>query len=353
MAKKALNEKKAIVSEEKITYCAFDLHCDNAVLVVMNEDKKIIVRKRLAMDLKTILAELEPFRRNHAGVAVESTYNWYWLADGLMADSYTTLLVHTAAMGESQKKTTGDFDDAVRICEKMRDKSLPVGFICDRAVREIRDLLRRRLRFVRYRSSLKAALSCVIARQLGVRMGADKIMHLSADELTDRLGEVTGFEAQRIVRCILNMDTEIAEIEKFVLARCKLSRDFHILKTIPGVGDILAMTIMLEVCTIRRFRTAGKFASYCRLVCAIRTSNKKLKGKGNRRNGNRYLSWAFHEAAVTAARYNPTIGAFFCRKQAGKRERRPIAVASTGAKLAKAAFYMIRDQQEFDVTRSF
>ncbi|MDF0676372.1 MAG: IS110 family transposase [Nitrospira sp.] len=77
---------------------------------------------------------------------------------------------------------------------------------------------------------------------------------------------------------------------------------YALLQTVPGIGPILARTILVEVGAIRRFVTVGHFASYGRCVGSEHVSNGTRKGAGNTKNGNKYLSWAFIEAAHCAIR---------------------------------------------------
>jgi transposase len=123
------------------------------------------------------------------------------------------------------------------------------------------------------------------------------------------------------------------------------------LLTVDGIGKILAMTIMLETGDIRRFKSVGNYVSYCRCVKSVRLSNYKTKGKGNAKNGNKYLSWAFVEAATYAIRWNDRIKRYFQRKCA--RTKRVVAIKAIAHKLARACYHIMSDGGEFDVNRAF
>jgi len=135
------------------------------------------------------------------------------------------------------------------------------------------------------------------------------------------------------------------------LPKVTLRPEFEIMLTMPGIGKILGLTIMLEVGDIRRFEAPGNFASYCRCVKSQKISNAKKKGEGNRKNGNRYLSWAYVEAATFALRYSPRAKAFRQRKRA--KTNNAIATKALTNKLARASFYMMRDQSVFDEKRLY
>jgi transposase len=134
-----------------------------------------------------------------------------------------------------------------------------------------------------------------------------------------------------------------------VEGRIKLSGEYLRLLTVPGIGRILAMTIKLETGPIGRFPGPGNYASYCRAVKAEHTSNEKKKGKGNRKNGNRYLAWAYIEAANFAIRHSPELRAWYQRK--ALRTKRVVALKALANKLAKACFFILRDGVAFDVRR--
>ena len=115
--------------------------------------------------------------------------------------------------------------------------------------------------------------------------------------------------------------------------------------TVPGIGLILAMTIMLEVGDIGRFAQVGNFASYSRCVSSQRLSDGKSKGHGNRKNGNRYLSWAFTEAAHLSRRYNEHFRSYYNRKVA--QANTSLATKALSNKLARICYYIMRDQVPF------
>ena len=151
-----------------------------------------------------------------------------------------------------------------------------------------------------------------------------------------------------VIRC---QSAQIEQIEKRVLKRARVRPEFRILLTVTGIGTILGLTIMLEVGDIGRFPAAGNFASYVRCVESRRISNGKKKGKGNSKNGNRYLGWAFMEAAGFASRYDETIRRYHQRK--GAKAHAMVARKAVAHKLARSCYHMLRDQTVFDVNRAF
>ncbi len=138
---------------------------------------------------------------------------------------------------------------------------------------------------------------------------------------------------------------KITKIERFVEKKVELKQSYGYLHSIPGVGRVLALTIMLETGDISRFAKVGNYSSYCRKVPSRWLSNNKVKGKGNTKNGNKYLAWAFSEAAEMARRYSPEVQAYYNRKM--QKTNRMTAHTALAHKLARAAYYIMKDQVMF------
>jgi len=322
-------------------------------VVVSDEEDRIVFNKRLPNDLAQNRAVLEPHRPDLAGVVVESTYNWYWLVDGLMDTGYQVLLAHPSAIKKYEGlKHSGDFADAAYLAHLLRLGLLAEGYIYPREERGARDLARKRMQLVRYRTAQILAIEGILMRQTGTRMKGEAVKRLTAEQ-------VDGFafapdvslavEANRAVSQTLSQ--QIAALEKRLKQRVILRPEYHLLKTVPGIGDVLATTIMLEAGTINRFTQVGNFSSYCRCVDSLRESNGKRKGEGNTRNGNKYLAWAFVEAANFALRCCPQAKSFYDRKKS--RSNRILALKALAHKLARACYHMLRDQKPFDVHLCF
>jgi transposase len=334
-------------------YGGIDLHSNNSVVVVKDAEGKVLYRRRLGNDLRRIEGALAPYREGLSGVVVESTFNWYWLVDGLMEAGYPVKLANTTAIQQySGLKHTNDESDAEWLAEMLRLGILPTGYIYPKAERAVRDLLRKRAHLVRQRTSNILSIQNLVQRNTGGRMKSDVIKALLPEQPAQWFENAdVALAIATTVRVRQCLDTEIAALEKVVLGRVKLRPEFVKLKSIPGIGDILGLTIMLEAGAIGRFPSVGDFASYCRCVDSAKLSNFKKKGAGNVKNGNRYLAWAFVEAANFAIRYSAPIQRFHQRKQA--RTNGVVAIKTVAHKLARAAYYMLRDQVAFDVTKAF
>jgi transposase len=334
-------------------YAGIDLHSSNNYIGIIDQQDQKRFGKRLSNDLDSILMALNPFKKEMEGVVVESTYNWYWLVDGLQANGYDVRLANPSAVKQYEGlKHTDDKSDAYWLAQMLRLNILPEGYIYPREERDVRDLLRRRLLFVRQRTALILSFQSMVARNLGGKISTQAIKQLAQESATDLFTAPSlGFAAEKTIAGIRFLGATVKEIEKHILSRVKLRKEFELLQTIPGIGKILALTIMLEVGDIARFPAVGNYSSYCRCVNSKRISNGKKKGENNRKNGNKYLAWAYVEAANFATRYCPEAQRFYQRKKAAKNG--VVAIKALSNKLARASYFMLRDQTAFDKERLF
>lgn len=330
-------------------YAGMDLHSRNTYLGVLDHKFKRVFNKRLNNDLSLILATLEPFRKELQGIVVESTFNWYWLVDGLMDAGYRDLhLANPCAVKQYEGlKYSDDRHDAFWLAHLLGLGILPEGYIYPKKDRPVRDLLRKRSFLVKQRTSLILSLRSMIERHKAERLSRNELKGLKTSDLeTIFKEEHLILSAEASVSTISFLSHQINQIHKVVKKKVKLSKSFEYLRTVPGIGEILALTIMLEVGDIRRFPKVGNFASYARCVPTERLSAGKSKGKGNRKNGNRYLCWAFVEASHFTRRFNEKFRRYYQKKSA--KTNGIIATKAICNKLARICYYIMRDQVPFD-----
>jgi transposase len=334
-------------------YGGIDLHSNNSVINLLDERDKVVYNKRLPNDLPTILSELSPYQSQIEGLAVESTFNWYWLVDGLKEEGYEVHLVNTAAVQTyTGLKYTNDAHDARWLAHLLRLGILPTGYIYPKEERAVRDLLRKRMQMVRMRTTNLLSIQNLFTRNTGDSISGDAIKRMPAEDVAILLPHEDHALALSCNLSVLQQcQQQIKILERVVLRRTRLRPEFQSLLTVPGIGNILALTIMLETGDIGRFEKAGNYASYARCVDSNKFSNGKKKGENNRKNGNKYLAWAFVEAANFSIRYSDTIKSFYQRKCA--KTKRVISIKAVAHKLARACFYVMRDKVDFDVKKAF
>ena len=334
-------------------YVGMDLHATNTYVGMVDEENKVLNKQRFRNELPLILAGLDPFKKDIEGVVVESTFNWYWLVDGLMDKGYRVHLANVSAIKQYEGlKQIDDQRSAFWLANLLRLGILPTGYIYPKEERPTRDLLRKRLQLVRHRTSHILSVKYILARNLGLRMKSEDVKKITDAEVKrffpDREMQTMVLASVGLIR---HLEDQISTIENMITKKLKVRKEFARLMTVPGIGKILTLTIMLEVGDIHRFPTVGDYSSYCRCVKSIRTSAGKVIGYGNRRNGNKYLSWAYVEAAQAARRFHETVRSYYEKKMA--KTNRVVAIKALSHKLTRASYYVMRDRVDYDPARLF
>jgi transposase len=286
-------------------------------------------------------------------VVVESTFNWYWLVDGLADAGYRIHLANTWACKQYEGlKYTDDRHDARWLAHMLSLGILPEGFICPREERAVRDLLRRRAFLVHKRTSFLLSMRGALECRTGCRVPVNDLKKLTAEAIEEVIADPTSALGMTcLLEPINSMSAMIVVLEKAALNKARLRDQFKPLQTVWGIGKVLGLTIMYEVGQIERFPTVGDFASYCRCVKSDWFTNGKRKGSGNTKNGNPYLSWAFSEAAHFADCHHDRAKKFLQRKQS--KTNGIVAIRALAHKLARASYYVMRDRVDFDPDKLF
>jgi transposase len=334
-------------------YSGIDLHSNNSVVAIIDETDRVVAQKRLPNDITKIIDFLARWQDDLAGVVVESTYNWYWLVDGLEDAGIHVHLANTAAIKQYEGlKHGGDEADAQHLAHLLRLGILPTGTILPREHRAVRDLARKRMQLVNGRTTQVLAVENIMARQLGGRMTSNQIKRLTADAIDSLpLTADVGLAIKANFAVIATLQSQIDILETRLQERVKPRPQYGLLTSVPGIGQALATVILLETGPIDRFADVGNFASYARCVDSVLTSNRKKKGEGNVKNGNKYLAWAFVEAANFARRFCPEAKRFYERKKA--KTNNIVATKALAHKLARACYHILKEGKPFDVTRCF
>jgi len=337
----------------KQVMAGIDLPSNNAMIGIVDQSGKRLKHQKVDCQLLEVVKVLAPYKSRLKRVAVESTFNWYWLVDGLRALSYPVVLANPAKIDQySGIKHADDKNDAYFLAELQRLNILPTGHIYDPQVRPVRDLLRRRVGLVHQRTALMLSFKSLYSRTTGQTMSLSQLKAMEVGQAK------TLYEhpANQLIATVQKehidqLDQSIGRIEEVVLACARELPLYGKLLTIPGIGRILGMTITMEVGEISRFAGPGNFASYCRAVDSQRTSNDKKKGQNNGKCGNKYLGWAFVEAANFAKRYDEPSRKWFDRKAA--KTSAVLATKALACKLAKAAWYVMARQMDYEAERVF
>jgi transposase len=334
-------------------YAGVDLHSNNNYLGIIDQKDKRVYKKKLPNELSEVLRALDPYRQELEGIVVESTFNWYWLVDGLMDHGYQVHLANPCAIKQYDGlKHSDDTKESFHLAHLLKLGILPEGYIYPKEERPVRDLLRKRLLLVRQKTAHILSFQNLVSRTLGTKTDSDEVVKLREEDVENIFGEKhIVLSGKANIAAIQFLLEKIKEIEKAVLKVAKLKREYKKILTVPGIGKILALTIMYETGEIKRFPEVGNYASYCRCVGSTRLSNGKQKGTGNRKNGNKYLSWAYVEAANFAIWSYPYIKKYYQKKMS--KTNKIVAIKTVAHKLARASYYVMKDQEVFIPKKAF
>jgi transposase len=333
-------------------YCGVDLHSRTMYICIVGQDGTVLLHRSLPCDPVRFLLAIAPFREDLV-VAVECVYSWYWLADLCAREGIAFVLGHALYMKAIHgAKAKSDRIDSKKIAVLVRGGLMPVAYAYPADMRATRDLMRRRLLFVRQRGSLLAHIQ-ITHHQYNVAAPGKRITYRSNRE---GLGEA--FEDPSVRHRIAadlaladHYEVVIGELELAVLRQARIHdpNALALLMSVPGIGRVLALTILYEIHDISRFPSVRDFASYCRLVKCERSSAGKSLGTGGNKIGNAYLKWAFSESAVlfiAKSEQGRTV-----LKRLERKYGKPKALSVLAHKLGRAVYYMLARKQAFDPQR--
>lgn len=338
-------------------HAGIDLHGNNNYIGLADENGRTLLERKMPNDLEKIFTTIEPFKEEIKGIVVESTFNGYWIIDGLMERGLKVHLANPAANKQYDGlKYSDDRTDALHLAKLLRLGILEEGYIYPKETRAIRDLLRKRLLLVKHRTSHIISFKSMVNRWLGKQITTAAVKDIKNKELENLFSDENQLiSAKANIETIRFLKTQIWIIEKRVLKevrqRKELKQGFKNLNTVPGIGTILALTIILETGDINRFKKVGNYVSAARLVQSKRLSNEKKKGEGNRKSGNKYLCWAYVEAAHTAISKYEDINRYYQKKEA--KTNNIVARKTIAHKLARASYFIIKDNTVFDMEKLF
>jgi len=325
-------------------YCGIDLHVKTMYLCVLDATGQVLLHRNVATTPQALLAAVAPYRDDLV-VCVECMFTWYWLADLCAAEGITFVLGHALAMKAIHgAKAKNDKIDSHKIAVLLRGGLIPQAYVYPAAMRATRDLLRRRLHLVRKRGQLLAHIQMTreqynlppFARRLAYPANRDGVSAHFPDPVVRKSVEVD-------LALIDEYDVLIADLEQVLVreAKCDDADAFHRLRSVPGIGPVLALTILYEIHDVHRFDRVQQFASYARLVKGRHESGGKVLGTAGAKMGNVHLKWAFSEAAVLFLRHahTPRVQKQLARweKQHGNGK----ALSILAHKLGRAVFYML------------
>lgn len=331
--------------------CGIDLHTKQMYICVMDREGNILVHKNIkGNDFAFFLKLVAPYRGSLT-VVCECCYNWYWLADACMDAGIEFVLGHALYLKHIHGgKNKNDREDSKKLAHLLRTNLIPQSYVYPRERRPMRGLLRQRMSYVWERSTLLGHLQMNQQSE-----GIDPVPKggHNRDVWEERiLSQYTDPLHRLAVKCdmelIRSYDRRIELIDQRLseLARRVHGRDFALIKTVPGIGRVLALTILFEVDRIDRFPTVKDFCSYSRLVKGSVASAGKVKGLCGGKMGNAYLRWAFGQAAVICKRNHPLLTPYAEMLVSKHGKFKGNAILAN--KLGRAVYFMLQKGTAFD-----
>ena len=334
-------------------FCGIDLHTRTMHLCVLDQAGRIQLHKNIQSRPDAFLKAIAPFR-NRLVVACECVFCWYWLADLCADEGIEFVLGHALYMKAIHGgKTKNDRIDSEKIAILLRGGMLPEAYAYPKEMRATRDLLRRRARLVRIRSELLGHIQ-LSKHQYNVPSFGKIAYRTSRQGVAENFsGSVLRRNVELDVSVIDHLETAIKREEKFLLSQTQLfdGQALFLLRTVPGIGVILAMTLFYEIEDIARFARVQQFASYARLVKGQKSSAGKRLGSQGGKMGNAHLKWAFSEAAILFLRESERAKKYVARLESRHGKKKALSILT--AKLGRAVYFILLRREVFEEERFF
>lgn len=333
-------------------YCGIDLHTRSLYVCILDQNGNKVLHNEIKATPDKLLQLLEPYIGNIV-VGVECMHCWYWVSDFCQEHGIDFILGHALYMKAIHGgKAKNDKIDSFKIASLIRGGTFPLAYVYPSNMRATRDLLRRRMRIMRFGADLKAHVKNTTG-QYNLPPNNLNLRYPNAREQMRGLFEDKTIQTNidLDLNLISDINAQLSKVEWYIEKQAKQHNpvDFHLLKSIPGVGQILALTIIYEIGDIARFDSVQKFASYCRLVkCKAESAGKSYGTQGNK-IGNQHLKWAFSEAAVLYLRGNEKAQKYLVKLQ--KKMSKAKALSALAHKLGRCVYFMLKNKKVFDETR--
>lgn len=333
-------------------YCGIDLHARTMYVCILNQAGDILLHRDMKASPEPFLQAIAPYREDIV-VAVECIFPWYWLADLCAQHGLPFVLGHALYMKAIHGgKAKNDRIDARKIAVLLRGGMIPQAYVYPAEMRATRDLLRRRMHFMRKRAELLTHVQQTnsqynlpeIGKKLAYKTNRTGVAERFPDPAVQKSIEVD-------LTLVGHYDHLLRDVELSVLKTAKQhdANTLYLLRTVPGIGEILSLVLLYEIHDIQRFPRVQDFASYCRLVKCAKESAGKYYGTSGAKIGNTYLKWAFSEAAVLFLRTNPAGQKYLARLE--KKHGKGKALTVLAHKLARAVYHMLKRETAFDMPR--
>ena len=333
-------------------YCGIDLHARNLYVCILDSEGNICVHKNIKASPEPLLKLIQPYLPDMV-LGVECMFSWYWVADFCEAHGIEFVLGHALYMKAIHGgKAKNDKIDSHKIAVLLRGGMFPEAYVYPSELRGTRDLLRRRMHMMRKRSELLSHIHNTNSQYNLPEIGKNLRYAFNREGVAERFADDSVQKSIELDLALIGFyDEQLSKVEWHCHKTAK-NFDYHrlmLLRSVPGIGEILSLVILYEIHDINRFPRVQDFVSYCRLVKCKKESAGKSYGTSGGKIGNAYLKWAFSEAAVLFLRKNTEAQAWL-EKMANKHNKAK-ALTILAHKLGRAVYFMLKRKTVFDQQR--
>jgi transposase len=333
-------------------YCGIDLHARTMYVCILNQAGETVLHRNMKTDPALFLKVIAPYREDLV-VAVECIFTWYWLADLWVQQGIPFVLGHALYMKAIHGgKAKNDKIDAHKIALLLRGGMMPQAYVYPAEMRATRDLLRRRMHLMHKRAELLSHIQNTNHQYNLPEMGKKIAYKANREGVAERFVDTAVQKSIEVDLALIDhYDKLLSDIELYIVNTAKQHdvNAFYRLRSVPGIGKILALVILYEVQDIGRFPRVQDFVSYCRLVKCTKESAGKKYGTSGKKIGNAYLKWAFSEVAVLFLRNNPEGQKYLARLE--KKHSKGKALTILAHRLARTVYHLLRREQAFDMNK--
>ena len=333
-------------------YCGIDLHARSMYMCILSQDGEILLHRNMKTSPEMFLKAIAPYREDLV-VCVECIFTWYWLADLCAREGIPFVLGHALYMKAIHGgKAKNDKIDAQKIAVLLRGGMLPQAYVYPAAMRATRDLLRRRTHLMRKRAELLTHIQQTNSQYNLPEIGKKIAYKANRDGVAERFPDPAVQKSIEVDLALIgHYDQLLRDVELSILKTAKQhnAQTLYLLRTVPGIGEILSLVLLYEIHDITRFPRVQDFLSYCRLVTCTKESAGKRYGTSGTKIGNAHLKWAFSEAAVLFLRANPAGQKYLTKLE--KKHGSGKALTLLGQKLGRTVYYMLQRQTAFDMDK--
>jgi transposase len=331
-------------------YCGIDLHARTMYVCILSQDGEVRLHRNMKASPDALLKAIAPYRDDMV-IAVECIFTWYWLADLCAQEGLPFVLGHALYMKAIHGgKTKNDKIDSQNIAVLLRGGMLPQAYVYPAAMRATRDLLRRRTHLMRKRAELLAHIQNTNSQYNLPEIGKKIAYKANRDGVAERFPDPAVQKSIEVDLALIgHYDQLLRDVELSILKTAKQhhAQTLYLLRTVPGIGEILSLVLLYEIHDITRFPRVQDFLSYCRLVKCTKESAGKRYGTSGTKIGNAHLKWAFSEAAVLFLRANPAGQKSLTKLE--KKHGSGKALTLLGQKRGRTVYYMLQRQTAFDM----